>query len=253
LRAAIVGILLAGAILGASADVVVGNGRVLSELRSLSSFTSIRVEGSGSLRVHRGRQRVEITSDSNILPYISTSVSGDELCIGFKPFTSVINARRTEYDITLPELSALRISGSGDAYLDSFSGESFAAVASGSGGIKAELAYGSVELLSSGSGGFDAVVKASRLRLRCTGSGSAFLRGSADKAEVQLSGSGSLGARELSSLEARVAMSGSGGAEIKAARSLEAELSGSGSLRYWGSPELRQRVSGSGRVARAGS
>jgi hypothetical protein len=252
MRALITAILLTGALALASADIVFGNGKIETDRRSLPAFKSISIAGSGTLRVHRGGQRVEIAADSNILPYITTAVSGDELKIGFKPFTSITSATKLQFDITLPELSGVSISGSGDAYVDAFKGANFAGMVSGSGGIKADLDYSAVSLSCSGSGGFDATVKAQRLDLRCTGSGDAFLKGSADKAEVAISGSGALGARSFAVADARIIISGSGKAEIKATKSLDATVSGSGDIRYWGNPSVTQRTNGSGRISKAG-
>jgi hypothetical protein len=251
-RAFVVSIMLAAAVAGASADILVGNGKVKSERRSLSSFSSVSVAGSGTLRLHRGGQKVELTCDSNILPYITTTVTGSELRIGFKPFTGILKATKMEFDVTIPELAAVRLAGSGDAYVDSFSGDTFEASVAGSGGIKAELEYRNISLNCSGSGGFDASVKSDGLELRCSGSGSAYVKGSAERAEVTISGSGTLGARGFSVSDARIIISGSGEAEIRVAKSLDAVLSGSGSVRYWGKPSIQQRVSGSGRISRAG-
>jgi ABC-type amino acid transport substrate-binding protein len=253
MRKIIVALTLAALAAGASADVLIGNGRAKTERRSVPAFSSISLGGSGTLRVHRGGQKVEITSDSNILPYITTTVSGGELKIGLKPFTSIVKSTRMQFDITLPELKGVAIAGSGDAFLDAFSGDAFKAVVAGSGGIKADLGYKAIELSCSGSGGFDAAVKAGRLDLRCSGSGGAVLRGSAERAEVTITGSGSLGARGLSVGEARLLISGSGEAELRATRRLDVVISGSGGVRYWGQPAISQRVSGSGRISQAGS
>jgi hypothetical protein len=253
MRKIVVSLILAAFAAGAFADIVIGNGKPRTEGRSVPAFSSISVGGSGTLRVHRGGQKVEITSDSNILPYITTMVSGGVLKIGLKPFTSIANRTRMQFDITLPELKGLAIAGSGDAFLDPFTGDSFKAVVSGSGGVKADLGYKAIELSCSGSGGFDAAVKADRFDLRCSGSGEAYLKGSAGRARVTITGSGSLLARDLAVDEARLVVSGSGEAELRAARSLDVAINGSGGVRYWGKPSISQRVSGSGRISQAGN
>jgi hypothetical protein len=71
-------------------EAVRGNGNVVTEARSLADFSSIIVEGQGSLRVHKGEQGLLIVADSNLHDYIETSVSGTELRIGIKPFTSIV-------------------------------------------------------------------------------------------------------------------------------------------------------------------
>ncbi len=236
----------------ASADIVIGNGKIATERRVLPAFRSISINGSGTLRVHRGAQKVEIASDSNILAYITTSVSGDELKIGVEPFNSIMKASRLQFDVTLPELAGIVVTGSGDVYIDSFNGNAFTASVSGSGGIKANLNYTAVTLNCSGSGGFDVAVKAGRLDLRCSGSGDAFIGGSADRTEVAISGSGTLAGRGFTVGDARITISGSGEAEIRATKSLDVVVSGSGSVKYWGTPTINQRVNGSGRISRVG-
>jgi len=252
MKALMASILLTAAILGAAADIVRGNGSVVTERRSLSSFSSISLGGLGTLRVHRGGQRVEITSDSNILPFVTTSVSGGELRIGVEPSASIVETTKLQFDVTLPELEGLRLSGSGDAYVDAFKGEDFTAAVSGSGGVKAQLDYRRVELYSTGSGGFDAKLKAATLNLRCSGSGEAYVDGAADLADIVVTGSGMVGARDFAVADARVLVAGSGRVEIRAASSLRVAISGSGEVRYWGSPRIDQNLSGSGRVSKAG-
>ena len=181
-------------------------------------------------------------------------MSGSELTIGFKPLTSIMGSRKMQFEITLPELTGIRLSGSGEAYVDAFKGDSFTGIVSGSGNVKvADLDYSGVSLTTSGSGGFEAKVKAERLDLRCSGSGGVSLTGSAARGEIAVSGSGKIGARDFAVNEARIAVSGSGNVEIKANKNLDATLSGSGSIRYWGGPSVSQRISGSGRISKAGN
>jgi hypothetical protein len=248
--------LIASALISSScgfADGIRGNGKVETETRSFSSFTSVSVSGSGTLRVHEGSQRVEISSDSNILPYITTEVVGGELKIGLKPMTSIYRATKMEYVVTVPSLKGLRLSGSGDAYVDHFSGDSFSARIAGSGGIKADLDFDKIELSASGSGGYDVTVKADSLSLSCTGSGEAYAAGKSGAAKITISGSGDVRARNLETASADVRIAGSGNVEIRASEDLSATLAGSGGVRYWGNPRVESHVAGSGRVSRAGN
>jgi hypothetical protein len=238
--------------LAACGQIVMGNGRVVSEQRDLAGFRSVDLSGSGTLKLHRGAFRVEVKSDSNVIPYIRTEVSGGELRIGQKPMLAIIKPTILEIDVTMPELEGVIVSGSGMAYAEPFSGHSFSGRVSGSGGFKGELAYDTIDLGGSGSGGFDLAAKASRLELRCSGSGGAFISGSADSAEIGLSGSAEIGARDFAVRSAKLSISGSGSVEIRAEAELSVTASGSGSVKYWGSPELSKHTSGSGKVSKAG-
>jgi uncharacterized protein (AIM24 family) len=246
--------LLAFLSFGAFAEIVIGNGKIETQSRELPAFGAINVGGSATLKVHRGAQKVEISCDSNILPYITTTVSDGELTIGFKPLASMMGSTTMQFEITLPELVGIRLSGSGQAYVDAFKGDSFSSAISGSGSIKAtSLDYSKATLAFSGSGRFDVKVKAERFDMRCSGSSAGLLSGSAGRGEIVVSGSGRIDARDFAVNEARIAVSGSGNVEIRALSSLDVSMSGSGSVKYWGSPSVSQRTSGSGRIMKAGN
>jgi hypothetical protein len=245
-------VLLSAAAISACAEVVVGNGRIETESRSVPAFSSVSVGGSGVLNVHKGAQKVEISCDSNILPYVTTTVSNGELRIGFKPLASIMHFSKMRFDVTLPELSGIHQSGSGDTFVDPFKGDSISASLSGSGNLKASFDYGKVTFDASGSGGIDATVIARELDARLSGSGRAELKGAAESLDLVITGSGEFAGREFSAIDSRISVSGSGGVEIEAKKKLDAKLSGSGRLLYWGDPILSQRVSGSGRITRAG-
>ena len=114
MRKIILLIVMAALVAVAYADIIVGNGRVETESRKVAAFSSISLNGSGTLRVHRGSLKVEITSDSNILPYITATVSGDELRIGVEPFNSIMSATKLQFDVSLPELRGVGVAGSGN-------------------------------------------------------------------------------------------------------------------------------------------
>ncbi len=217
----------------AFAQIVVGNGRMETERRSVPAFRSVDFSGSGELEIRRGPQRLAVTADGNVLPFVETTVSGGRLHIGFKPGISIIKTSKLVVEIAMPELEALTISGSGDAIVGRFEGDAFEASISGSGSLRADLGYGSVDVSISGSGGVA-------------------LAGRTDKASVRITGSGSLDARDFAAADARITISGSGNAELRASKRLDVDIGGSGGVRYWGSPRLSTEVKGSGSVRKAG-
>jgi hypothetical protein len=235
-----------------SACAIRGNGRVESESRSLPAFDSIHLRSMGKLIVRRGPRELKLRCDSNILPYVQAEVEGGLLKIGLKSFAGLRLPTLLEFEVRVPELSILRLSGSGDALVEAFAGDSFEANLSGSGGIKAVLDYRRIKLVSSGSGRLEAELDADDLELRGSGSGEVTLKGRAGKAQLTISGSGSLGARDLAVGEASVKISGSGDVEMRADRKMDIAISGSGSIGYWGNPSVKQRVSGTGSLRRLG-
>ena len=245
-------ILAVAAALTACSGVLAGNGRIETERRTVPAFSSISVGGSGSLKVHKGAFKIELRSDSNILPYIITEVVGSELRIGTKPGTVMLRATRLEYDITLPSLEGIAVSGSGEADFEAFDGKALSVSLSGSGSLSGKVDYDRVKIGSSGSGQCELEGDFGDLEVKLSGSGEAVLSGSASSSRIGLSGSGYFSGRDLRSLEAKVDASGSGRIDLRAEDSLEVSLSGSGSLRYWGNPRLSSHVSGSADIKKAG-
>lgn len=229
----------------------VGNGTVTTEKRELSGFTSIDLSGSGKLTVHRGDFKVLVTTDSNLQSSILTEVSGKELRIGTRP-GAVVLPTRLEYEVSLPGIEGMELSGSGSAALDPFEGSDFRAGLSGSGSLSADLAYSRTRVTVSGSG--EVVMKGSlgALDVDISGSGQIRASGKASGLGIGVSGSGQFDGRDLEASSARVRVSGSGDIDLRAADELAADLSGSGSLTYWGNPRLSAHTSGSGRITRAG-
>jgi hypothetical protein len=192
---------------------VVGSGRVASETRQVRDFDEVVLTGSGTLTITQtGEESLTIQADDNILPLLTSDVSGRRLTLGTKPNTSFSTRSPIIYRLTVQQLSGLIVSGSGDA------------TATG--------------------------ITSSSMSVRISGSGSVTLAGTAERQEVTISGSGSYRADDFATKTAAVSVSGSGGVRVHASEQLDVHVSGSGSVEYSGSPAVSQRVSGSGRVRR---
>lgn len=230
-----------------------GNGRVETEDRFEDEFHAVHVGGSCGLRLSEGDFKVEVACDENLLPFVEARVVGGELRLGLKPNAIVLKRTELEFDVSLPRLSALRVSGSAQVEVGSFSGEDFRLELSGSGELRSdELAFRDFSINSSGSCRIELSLRARQLELKSSGSGDLSLGGSAQDARLSVSGSASIKGRDLYLEAASVESSGSSGIELSVSESLEARISGSGRVRYWGEPQVERRISGSGRVEKAG-
>ena len=167
-----------------------GDGKVVSRERQARGFDAVALVGSASLRVHPGRDfRVVVTTDENIQDSIETSVKGGELTLRFSPGSGPVQASEISFDVYLPALRAVSISGSGNARVESGSAESFLVSISGSGNVSAEnFKARKVDISISGSGRMS--VHASDLLVgRISGSGRVRLYGGG-RHSVSVSGSG---------------------------------------------------------------
>ena len=109
------------------------------------------------------------------------------------------------------------------------------------------------ELRLSASGGSSIHLEGLKTRsLRVEGSGAlkAELAGEATEQRVSISGAGDYDAERLASTQANVSVSGVGHVVVRVEKALSASISGAGSIEYYGNPEVKEHVSGVGRVKR---
>ena len=197
-------------------DRITGSGSSSVEHRSVSGFTSVEMSGSTNVLVRQGQKfDVEVQGYNNLLPYFETTVSNGALKLGYKNNTIVHNDN-IQVTVTLPILSGLQISGSGDMQATgNFTGSS-------------------------------------TMEARISGSGNIFIeQGTTETFYSNISGSGNIQAFGLQSKKAEVNSSGSGNVEVRCSDELKVKISGSGDVYYKGSPSVTAQVSGSGRIVKS--
>lgn len=224
--------------LAAQAQRVTGSGKAATELRQLPPFQAVAMSGSMDLTVRQGaEQQVELTADDNLLALLETEVrgSGDDarLEVRWKRGSSVNTRTQTRIAITVPRLTALSASGSGDMTVERFETPSLAIRVSGSSDTRLRE------------------LKTAQLDIAISGSGDVEGAGSATRVGVKVSGSGDIELGELKAEEVSVTISGSGDAMVHADKSLEVRIAGSGDVRYRGDPaRVNAKVAGSGSVSK---
>jgi hypothetical protein len=228
-------IILATASLGACATAATADAAVRTETRSVPPFSSIALNGIGTVRVHRGPQKVVVTVDAGLLDRFETMVKADRLMVGFKCGIGTLLAIRTlkscEVDITVPSLDGIEINGSGTIVADAFSGKDMRIVQNGASTVKCDLTF-------------------EKLSLKATGAGTIALAGTASTVELSSTGNETIDARNLVSRVGRVRVTGSGRVGVMVEDELDAAVSGAGEIQYAGSPRVTERVSGAGSIRR---
>jgi hypothetical protein len=105
---------------------------------------------------------------------------------------------------------------------------------------------------SSGSGDIDVDgLEADAFEVHADGSADVAVAGTTGRLALELEGSGDADLGELTAREARVFADGSGDADVRADERLDVSVDGSGDVRYRGDPELTSQVDGSGDLTRA--
>jgi hypothetical protein len=203
------------------------------ETRNVSGFTEIGFGIAGNLYVKIGPEfNVVLEGDKKYLSEIETIIRNNKLVIRSSYNRFFDNIRASVY-VTLPELKALGVSGSGVAKIES------------------KLKADGLNLGVSGSGKiYASEINADELDCSISGSGNINLKesGVVDKGSISISGSGSYSGESVRFDKLHAGISGSGNCICNVSDALDASISGSGNVYYTGNPKVNARISGSGHV-----
>jgi hypothetical protein len=201
------------ALAGCHAPGVRGTGNVISEPRTVGGFTAVKLKGNGQLLIdENGTESLVITADENLLPYITTEVSGSQLIIGTKDDVNINPSKDIVYKLSAKNLNSIELGGSG-----------------------------TVEAKG---------IQTDRMKLVLGGSGTISAAGTADEQEILIAGSGGYEGGNLKGKDVSINIMGSGDALLAASQKLDATIMGSGSIKYIGDPTVTQHILGSGSVGK---
>ncbi len=205
-------VLLVVPAVGPPKDEVVGSGNNVTEKRQLQEFDEIefRIAGNFTVTVDDEPTPLEIDTDDNILPLITTKVVDGRLIVDSKkPFKT---KHEPDLKVAVTSLKRVTIMGSGDMMAKGLDNNKFHAEINGSADLR--------------------------------------LYGKTDRLVVEVNGSGDVFAFELAAQQVDISINGSGDVRVSAAESLAVSIAGSGDVRYKGEPAVQQKIIGSGDVHR---
>jgi hypothetical protein len=191
------------------ADSVRGSGTLASESRSVSGFDDVVLEGIGDLIIDvGGTESLTIEAESNLLPVLTSNVTGSTLTLGSSE--PISPTRPITYTLGADTLEGISISGTGAVVAPNVSCATFKVAVSGSGTLD--------------------------------------VGGTCDALELSISGSGDFDGRDLAVVAASVSIDGSGDSVVNATDTLRVVINGSGNVEYVGDPATDIDVNGSGEV-----
>lgn len=212
---------------------VKGNGNIKQEVRTQDAFKSISTSGNYIVYIQQGNKRdIQVEADDNLLPYIETTVKGNELQINTKKGYDIKPTKTVNIYVTIEELEELNASGMGGFY------------------SKSSLKGDKVVFSFSGSTVADVDLNSNVLNVRISGSSSLKVKGNVPQTKYGISGTGKVDAISLRSDNVKVEVSGTGDLALYAEKKLDVSVSGVGKVRYKGNPALSQSSSGMSKVSR---
>lgn len=182
-----------------------------TESREVSGFTGVELTSIGDLYIEQtGTESLTVEADADVLPKLTSTVSGGVLELGVAPGTRIATNRRITYRLTVATLNSITVSGAGDATASD--------------------------------------LRADRLAVEIKGAGEMTLAGTVDSQAVTISGTGDYNGEDLQSATAEVAIDAAGNAVLRVSDRLDATVSGVGSVEYIGDPRVTKDISGVGSV-----
>lgn len=205
-----------------------GDGNVVKQERSVSSFEGIDVGGAFKVFLTQGdTEKLVIEADQNLMDIIETEVRGGVLKI--RTSEDIKDATELNIYLTFKDLKELDISGACDLI-----GEN-----------KFKLA--DVDIDCSGASEVSMKFSANNVNLDCSGASDIEFYGSAEKVDMDLSGASQIDAFDFEVGTYDLEVSGASSGKIYVTNELSVEVSGAASLKYKGDPRILEHdVSGAG-------
>jgi hypothetical protein len=213
-----------------------GSGNVISSIREVSSFDSIRIDYPARVLISQGNtESLKVEAEDNLLAGLKTEVRNNELRIYYKSQDGehVNPTKAVTITITVRDLNSIHFSSAGELIVNGLEADNLEVNLSGAGNVELN----------------DISVRG--LNINLSGAGSATASGSADDLSLNISGFGDFDGEDLEGQTADVNISGAGSATVWVEEELDATISGAGSVNYYGSPEdVRRQVNGVGGINR---
>ena len=210
-----------------------GSGGIHTEELHLSTIEGIDMQIAANVVIKQGStQKIVVTGHQNVLDELDMDVYGRIWKIKFD--NGCFRHYDLDIEITIPDLSKVIISGSGDVdILDFENQDELDLKIPGSGNIHLHEFHGATLIESSISG---------------SGSIQAFDSIKVNITDVSISGSGNYKAYPITTNDCDINISGSGSCFVNVLDNLDVNISGSGDVHYKGNPNIYQDISGSGNL-----
>lgn len=198
-------------VLGSGDTTVTGSDKTATESREVSGFSGVRLDGAGQLTIKQGdTESLSITADDNLLPYLTSEVSGQTLVLGIKSGTRISTSNKIVYQVTAKTLNAIDIEGGAEVDAQGINADSLAVTLKGGATLK--------------------------------------VAGKVSQQSVTFDGGGNYDGQALDSETAQVTCKGAGLIVVRVSKTLDVKIDGAAVVEYIGSPQVTKSVTGLGIV-----
>jgi hypothetical protein len=183
------------------------------EVREVRGFTGVELTSFGDLQIEQtGTESLTIDAAPDVLPQLTSEVSGGVLRLGLVPGTTLRNTTPVVYRLTVATLDSVKVSGAGEVRASN--------------------------------------LQTGRFTAEIGGAGEMTLAGTVDSQGVTISGAGDYDGENLQSTTAKISVDGAGEAVVRVSDRLDVTIRGVGSVEYIGDPQITRDVRGAGSIKR---
>jgi hypothetical protein len=213
---------------------ITGEGEIITTEISIDAFKGIESFGTNQVTITRGHiQKVEVTGHSNIINRLKKDVYNGIWYIELEEG----NYRNADlsFQIVVPLINEVVLSGSGEIKLDDFTSEEDVAI----------------EIYGSGDIELNENLGCKDLNIRIEGSGSIYTMknfNDLDNLDINIIGSGDFSGFPVMANNCDVYIEGSSVCKVTVETILDVEIIGSGVINYKGNPTINSNISGLGKV-----
>ena len=224
---------------GCGVTVVNGSGKVITQSRTVSNFSTFTLAGLGDVIITQGAtESLTIEAEDNVMPLLKSEVKAGNLIIYMdqKDWKDVIRPTKPiKIALAAKNLSLIELTGMGTISSPSFKAAKLTVQVSGAGAVKIPK------------------LEATDLKTVLSGFGNTELDGQVTSQEVEMTGAGQYLAGNLSSQTAKVTVTGTGNATVWARDTLSVTIGGAGNVSYYGNPKVTKSITGLGLLSPLGA
>jgi len=206
-----------------TAQTIRGDGNVVKENRSALAFNQIETNGIMNVYLNQGEsESITVEADKNIIPYIETIVSGNELRIGMKEDVEIKKSTKLNVYVTLRSINKLELNGVGNVESQD------------------KLKLNDLTVINSGVGNLKLNLDCEKLKMDMNAVGNVTLTGSVNNASIDHNGVGNLKAFDLSTNTMNIQSNGVGNSEVSSDNEIYINLNGMGNVSYKGNAVVKE-------------
>ena len=235
MRRSVAAVIAASALAGCQVHAENG-GATVSRNYQVGNFQQVEVAGPYDVEVRTGSNpSVSARGSEKLLERTIVEVRGDKLVIRPENNRNFFHWNwgshgKASFVVTVPQLTAATIAGSGDVRVDKVAGPSFNGSVAGSGGITIDS------------------LDVQQLKLEVAGSGDVKGSGKAQTADYGIAGSGDVDAAGIQTQQLKVSIAGSGDVKAHSSGTADVSIMGSGDVDVAGGAKCNVSKAGSGSV-----